>query len=225
MPIVTQQQTDPRFLLTKPSGWDFAVAPRIVHQIPADQLPHVIVEGFEWNDVELGFGSVQQQAAAAVARLREAIQARGSDVYAYALLHHTDSNVCLPVIGCVERSDRYRLVIAHSQIQIGFWGIIAIGTLFFAALVVYQYLTTGKSPALADLQAFWGSGVAAVGSAVGEAGGGLATPFVWLTIAGGVTALAFALAGKSAGVKTPAPRPVGGSIGVKAGPVSGRVGN
>jgi hypothetical protein len=223
MTVAVQQTVDPRFLLQLPAGWDYAVSPKVVRQVTPDSLTHVALDGFEWNDVQLG-GSVAQRVPQAVATLRAQLQARGSDLYAYALIHHTDLSVCLPIIGCVARSDKYRLIVLHSQVQLGFWALAGLAILLIGVLIVYQYLTMGQSPALGDLQRFWTGIFNAAGDAAGKPVQAATNSIIWLAGAAGVAAIAFALAAREAGVpsaRAPVPK---GKFGVDAGPFGGEVG-
>jgi hypothetical protein len=222
-----KQQVDPSYLLRpsqwQPQGWSVlrqGVTRQLGVYTDGSLVTPVQVDAFEWVDVN-GFGV--GNADDGLSRLRSEIQRRGSDLYAYALLRREVFNV--NVLGFqVGRAWSYRLVVVHSIVQLVEFAVVILA-IAFAAIIFIQYLTTGRSPAVDDMRAFWGGLITDAGNAAGQVGAGISEPFVWLTIAGGVTALAFALAGKSAGVKTRAPSQPRGQIGVRAGPVSGRVGN
>lgn len=221
MAIAVGQQVDPSYLLQRsqwqPQGW--AVVPgqlRVLRQLPvySDGTPavHVQVDGFEWTDAN-GFGI--GNADDGMARLRQAIQQRGSDLYAYALLRRQVLNID-PFGIPLGQVWSYRIVLVHSQVQLVGWAVIILAVAF-AAIIFIQYLTTGHSPAVADLRGFFGGLITDAGTAAGQAGAAVVSPLIWATAAAGAIALALAMAGKSAGVKTPAPRPlVGGSAKIKS---------
>jgi hypothetical protein len=225
--IAVAQQVDPSYLLQpaqwEPQGW--SVQRRgVTRQLPVyeDGTPavHVQVEAFEWVDVN-GFGVGNTDDA--IGRLQQEIQSRGSHLYAFALLRRQVFNV--NVFGIqVGQAWSYRLVLLHSQVQLVGWAVVILAVAF-AAIIFIQYLTTGHSPAMVDLRQFWGGLITDAGQAAGQAGAAVVSPFIWATAAAGAIALAFALAGKSAGVKTREPSAPKGSLGVRAGAVSGRIGN
>lgn len=208
----------PAFLLDQwqPDGWS-VVRKSIVRQIPGDSsgnpIVHLQLDGFEWVDVTfMGIGNADD----AIAKLRNYIQAAGSDLYAYALFTHVDVNV----LGV--RVVRYRLVLCHSQVQL-VGAAVVIMAAAFAAIIFFQYITTGQAPALKDLQNLWGSAVTSVGQAVGTAGGAVTNAYWGWVVGLGAVAIAFSLVSKDLGVKSPPPpRMPSGSVGVKAGGLSAR---
>lgn len=209
----------PDFLLTrwKADGW--AVQRQaIVRQIPGDAqgnpIVHLQLDGFEWLDVTfMGVGNVDD----AIAKLRDYIRAAGSDLYAYALFKRTD----VDVLGV--KVVRYRLVIAHSQVQL-VGAAIVIMAAAFAAIIFFQYITTGQAPALKDLAALWGSGVTSVGQAVGQAGGAITNAYWGWVVGLGAVAIGFSVIAKDLGVKSPPPpRMPSGSVGVKGGGATARI--
>lgn len=224
MAVGIRQQVDPSYLLRRAiweaQGWRLVKGPQVLRQLPvySDGTPLVRtqVDAIEWVDVQVfGIGNADD----AVSRLRDEIQRRGSDLYAYALLKREIVNF----LGVHTLS--YRLVLLHSLVQLLGWAI-AIMAIAFAAIIFIQYMTVGRSAALSDLQQFWGGLITNVGDAAGTAAGGIAQPFIWIMLAAGVVAIALAKGEQAAGVKTghrvKAPS---GSIGVRAGPVTGRVGS
>jgi hypothetical protein len=93
----------------------------------------------------------------------------------------------------------------------------------FAAIIFGQYMTTGQSPALKDLQGMWGSAVTSVGTAAGSVGSAISSTYITAALALGGIAIAFSVISKDVGVKSPrTPQVPSGSIGVKAGPVTAR---
>lgn len=218
MAVAIRQTVTPAFLLTqwRGQGWS-TVRSSIVRPVPGDAARqptvHLQLDAFEWFDVTLfGVGNVDD----GIARMRAAIQQRGSDLYAYGLFTRTDVDLLgFKVI-------RYRLVLLHSQVQLVEFAV-AILAITFAALVFFQYVTTGQSPLLKDLQNMWGSGVTSLGAAVGQVGAAISNTYITAALALGGIAVAFGVISKSVGVKAPrTPQAPSGSIGVRAGPVSAR---
>jgi hypothetical protein len=218
--IAVKQVVDPAYLLREanwgPQGWH-VVKRTVVKPVPGDAqgmpLIPIQLDAFEWIDVQaFGFGNTDD----AMARLRREIQARGSDLYAYALLRREVVNV----LGI--HSWSYRLLILHSIVQLVEFAVLILA-IAFAAIIFIQYLTTGHSLALDDLKGFWTGVIHEAGSAVGEAGGGIATPFIWATVFAGTIAIAFAVAGKGAGVKARTPSAPKASVGLRTGPLSTRI--
>jgi hypothetical protein len=210
----------PAFLLSQWKGDGWAVVRQsIVRQIPGDAagvpVVHLQLDGFEWLDITfMGIGNVDD----AIAKLRGYIQAAGSDLYSYALFTRTDVNV----VGV--KVVRYRLVICHSQVQL-VGAAVVIMAAAFAAIIFFQYITTGQAPALKDLEGLWGSAVTSVGSAVGTAGGAITNAYWGWVIGLGGAAIAFSLISKDLGVKSPPPpRGPQGSVGFKAGGATARIG-
>lgn len=210
----------PAFLLAqwKADGWAIE-RQAITRQIPGDEhgnpIVHLQLDGFEWVDITfMGIGNVDD----AIAKLRGYIQAAGSDLYSYALFKRTDVNV----LGV--KAVSYRLVLCHSQVQL-VGAAVVIMAAAFAAIIFWQYITTGQAPALKDLQGLWGSAVTSVGSAVGVAGGAVTNAYWGWIIGLGGAAIAFSLISKDLGVKSPPPpRGPSGRIGVRTGGVSGSIG-
>jgi hypothetical protein len=218
--IAVKQVVDPAYLLKEsswaPQGWG-VVRRGVIRPIPGDDQGRPIIpiqlDAFEWDDVRaFGIGNTDD----ALARLQQYIRAGGSDLYAYALLRREVANV----LGVHIWS--YRLLLLHSVVQLAL-GALSILAIAFAAIFFIQYLSTGHSTALQDLREMWTAGVTSAGQAVGEAGGGLATPFIWATVFAGTIAIGFALASKSAGVKARTPTAPRASVGVRTGPLSTRI--
>jgi hypothetical protein len=221
MATALQQQVDPSFLLSPArwsvDGWnllDHRILKPVLVDAQGNLDPHVSIDGFEWEDVSLvGIGSLDN----AMGQLRAAIQQRGSDLYSYAILSQDRFNV----LGITVTS--YRLVIVHSQVQVGAW---AVAILFaaFAAIIFIQYLTTGHVPSLRDLQDLFGGAVSSVAQGAGQVGQAIVTPYVVAALAAGVIALAFSYTAKQAGVKAPTVKAApSATFGGRAGPFSGRV--
>jgi len=220
MAIAIKVQIDPGTLLNlEAQGWQ-AVKKGVISSVPGDQYGNpaipVKIDAFEWVDVTVfGWGNVDN----AVQQLRDQIRARGSDLYAYALHSRVDFDALgIKVI-------RYRLTLLHSFVELLEWAV-AILAVAFAAIIFWQYVTTGQSPALKDLQTLWGSAVTSVGSAGGQIVGSVTTAYIVAAVAAGGIAIALGMVAKQAGTKAPpGPRAPSTSIGVRAGPVTGRVGS
>jgi len=220
MATAIRVSSTPAFLLAQwqPDGWQL-VRRQIVRQIPGDAqgnpIVHLQIDGFEWVDVTaFGIGNVDE----AVAKERDYIQAAGSDLYAYAVMKRVDVNL----LGVEIVS--YRLILCHSQVQL-VGAAIVIMAAAFAAIIFWQYITTGQAPALHDLEGLWGSAVTSVGSAVGVAGGAITNAYWGWVIGLGAAAIAFSVISKDLGVKSPPPpRGPSGRIGVKTGLLSGSIG-
>jgi hypothetical protein len=223
--VAIRQQVDPSYLLRpaiwRAQGWQLYRAPVVLRQLPvySNGVPAVqtTVESFEWVDAQLfGVGNADD----GMNKLRQAIRQRGSDLFAYAILRREVVNA----LGFHVWS--YRVVLVHSLVQLLEWAV-AILAIAFAAVIFIQYMTTGHAAAIDDLRGFFGGLITDAGSAGGQITGGLATPFLWASLFAGIAAIAFAQAEKKAGV-TPAarhkPKTPTGSIGVKTGPISTRVG-
>lgn len=210
----------PPFLLTqwKADGWT-VIRQAIVRQIPGDAagVPrvHLQLDGFEWVDVAaFGIGNVDE----AIAKERAYIQAAGSDLYAYAVMKRVDVNL----LGVEIVS--YRIVLAHSQVQL-VGAAVVIMAAAFAAIIFWQYITTGQAPALHDLQNLWGSAVTSVAQGVGTAGGAITNAYWGWVVGLGAAAIAFSVISKDLGVKSPPPpRGPSGRIGVRTGGLSGSIG-
>lgn len=222
MALAVRQQVDPSYLLQRtqwaPQGWS-SIRSGVLRQVPGDQngqpLVQLTLDAYEWDDVNaFGVGNTDS----ALSKLRDYIRAGGSDLYAYTLFRRDVVNL----FGIHITS--YRLVLLHSFVQL-LEAAAVIMAIAFAAIFFIQYVTTGKSPALQDLTQAWSGVINSAGQAVGSAGGGIAAPFIWATVAAGAIAIAIARAGKSAGVNVRQPSAPKGSIGVRSGPVSGRIGN
>jgi hypothetical protein len=225
--VAIAQQVSPAYLLQssqwRPQGWSVVKGPTTLRQISVYNdgslvpgQPDLIVEGFEWDDLQ-GWGIGGSDGG--LSQLRAAIQQRGSDLYAYALLRRDVANF----LGI--RITSYRLVLLHSAVALLGWALLILAATF-AAVIFIQYLTTGRAPALDDLNRFFAGLFKSVGDAGGAIASGAAQPFVWLMLAGGVAAIAFALAERQVGVKTGyKPKLPSASVGVKTGAVSTRVGS
>jgi hypothetical protein len=221
--VAIRQQVDPSYLLRRPiwqsQGWSLYKGPTVVRQLPvySNGTPAVQtqIDAFEWVDAQLfGVGNADD----GVSKLRTEIQRRGSDLYAYALLRREVVNA----LGFHVWS--YRLIILHSLVQLLEWAV-AILAIAFAAVIFIQYLTTGHAAALDDLRSFFGGLITDAGTAGGEITSGLSQPFLVFMLAGGVAAILFAQAEKGAGVKAKGGiKQPSGSIGLKTGPLSTRVG-
>lgn len=220
MAVAIQQTADAHWLLTQypAAGW---TVDRVVVLKPAplnadgSLSSHVTLEAFEWTDVALvGLGNLGN----AVSQLQAKIQSAGSDLYAYAVLEEPRFDA----LGVKVTS--YRLLLLHSQVQLAAWAVVILAGAF-AAVIFLQYLTTGQSPAVKDLQNLWGSGVTALGQAAGQVGGGIASAYIWATVASGAILIVIARVAKGAGVKSPpTSRGPSGSVSVKAGPATVKAG-
>ena len=222
MAVAIRQQVDPSYLLQRsqwgPQGWS-VLRSTVVRQLPVytNGTPAIAttVDSFEWVDAQLfGVGNADD----GMSRLRTEIQRRGSDVFAYALLRRDVVNV----LGFHVWS--YRLVILHSLVQLLEWAV-AILAIAFAAVLFIQYVTTGRAPALTDLGNFFSGLIKSAGDAGGTITSGLSQPFLVFMLAGGVAAILFAQAQKGAGVSAGRLKQPSGSIGLKTGPLSTRVGS
>jgi hypothetical protein len=218
--VAIKQQIDPSALLSgwKAEGWSVN-RKGILRQIPGDAYGNptipLQIDAFEWLDVTLfGIGNVDD----ALSRLQGYIRAGGSDLYGYALFQRTDFDA----LGF--KVWRYRLVLVHSIVQL-LEAAVAILAIAFAAVIFIQYLTTGRSPAVADLQGLWSGIISSTGQAVGQAGAGIVTPYVWATFAAGGMAALIAVASKASGTNIKTPSGPKGSVGVRGGGLSARVGS
>jgi hypothetical protein len=197
-------------------GWS-TIRNQVIKPVPGDQngKPTISlqIDAFEWIDVSLfGIG----QADDAISKLQGYIRAGGSELYAYSLFRRVD----VDVLGF--KIVRYRLTLLHHQVQL-LEGAVFILAAAFAAIIFWQYITTGQSPALKDLQNMWGSAVTSVGSAAGSVGSAISSTYITAALALGGIAIAFGVISKEAGVKTPrTPQAPSGSLGVRAGPFSAR---
>jgi hypothetical protein len=212
MAVAIRISIDPSNLLTgwQGDGWS-VVRQSIITQVPGDAtgkpIVHLQLDAFEWVDITfVGIGNADD----AIAKLRSYIQAAGSDLYAYGLFHRVD----VDLLGL--KVQRYRLLLLHSQVQLVGLPLIILAAAF-AALVFLQYITTGKTPVLQDLQNVWGSAVTSVGSAVGNVGSSIASTYIWATVAAAGLVIALNSVAKSAGVKAPPKTGPSGSVGVKTG--------
>lgn len=218
--VAIRQTVDPSTLLSGwvADGWNLT-SRKIITPIPGDSsgrptIP-LQIDAFEWLDVSFfGIGN----ADAAVGQMRSLIQKGGSDLYAWAIFQRTD----LDAFGI--RIKRYRLVLCHSIVQL-LEAAVAILAIAFAAVIFYQYVTTGKSPAVQDLQGLWSGVVTSTGQAIGQAGAGVVTPYVWATFAAGGMAALIAVASKASGTHIKTPSGPKGSIGVRGGGLSAKVGS
>lgn len=222
MATAIRQTATPGYLLTgwQAEGWA-VVRQQVIRQIPGDQngVPtvHLQLDAFEWLDVAaFGLGGTDD----AISRLQGYIRAGGSELYSYAMLSRTDFDA----LGVTVK--RYRLVLCHSQVQL-LGAAVVILAAAFAALIFWQYVTTGQSPALHDLQTLWGSAVTSTGQAIGSAGGEIGSAisgtYINAVLALGAVAVLYSVIAKQAGVKAPpAPRAPSGSVGIKAGGLSAR---
>jgi hypothetical protein len=214
--VAIKVQIDPATLLNlEQQGWQI-VRKGVIASVPGDAQGNPTIpiktDAFEWVDVSLyGIGNTDT----ALQQLQQQIQQRGSNLYAYAL----HSRVDFDALGI--RVYRYRLTLLHSFVELLEWAV-AILAIAFAAIVFWQYVTTGQAPALKDLQTLWGSAVTSIGTAAsGVASSATGTAIGWAVALGGV-AIALGLVAKEVGVK--APRAPVSSIGVRAGPVTTRLG-
>lgn len=220
MAVAIRQTVDPAFLLTQyeAAGWstgELSVRKPIQLEADGSLPPHIQLDGFEWQDANL-FGLANL--GDAIDQMQALIQAGGSDLYAYA----TFSKVDFDALGVKITS--YRLVLLHSQVQL-LTAAVAILAAAFAAVIFFQYVTLGYSPAVQDLGKLWGSAVTSVGQAVGDAGSGVANAYIWATVASGAILIVLSRVGKDAGVRTPKPSSPHGSVSVKAGPATVRAGS
>ena len=222
--------TTPAALLQIPRGWDPTLRPTVIRTLDPSLVSRVTVEAFEWNDFAgLGIGSTAQNLTGALTQVRARIQAGGSDLYAYALLHKIDFNVTVPgwvpFIGgqSLARVDRYRLILLHSAVPllaIGVGDLIALAVFLTVIAVAIQYITTGQSPLLADLGKFWKGLIQQAVAPIGPAVSGV---IVWPFLVGGVLLLGYAVASKELGVQPKPPQTKVG-VGLSRGPVSAQVG-
>lgn len=212
MAVAIKQTVTPAFLLDQyqADGWS-VIDQNVLTPIPVDSSGNyqvaIQLDAFEWLDASfVGIGATTD----AVAQLRQLIQAGGSDLYAYAMFYRKDFDA----LGF--KVDRYRIVLCHSIVQL-LEAALAILVVAFAAVIFYQYITTGQSPALQDLENLWGAGVQALGSAAGEVGAGVVSPYVWAAVAVGGIAVGWSIIAKQAGVKAPDTSPPKASLGINTG--------
>jgi hypothetical protein len=202
-------------------GWS-QIRNGVLRQVPVSvstgkPLVQLQIDAIEWVDVTVfGIGNLDD----ALQRLRNLIQQGGSDLYGYSLLRRTDVDFLgIKVV-------RYRLVLAHSLVQL-LVAAIAILAIAFAAVIFYQYVTTGAFPTAKDLQGMWAGILKPVSDAVQApiqgATQGIANVYILGIGLAGAVAIAFGMASKSTGVKIREPKAPGGSIGVRSGPVSARL--
>lgn len=197
-------------------GWT-QISSKILRAIPGDAqgnpIPHVQFDAFEWEDISaFGIGN----ADSAVSQMQGYIRQAGSELWAWSMYKRTEFDA----LGV--KAVRYRLLLSHSQVQL-VGAAIVILAVAFSAIIFWQYVTTGQSPALKDLQNLWGSAVTSVGQAGGEIVSS-ATNTVWAWLIGlGGAAIAFSVIAKDLGVKPP--RAPAGSVGVRAGGVTARLGS
>ena len=189
------QTVTPDFLLQVPPGWSL-VGKQTLRTIDPGAPPPVQLEGYEWFDVSgLGLGGTQASVAGAVQKFRQQVQALGSDLYAVAVIKKTEVNI--NVLGLqIANVDRYRLVLCHSQAQILGWMVVILG-IAVAALILYQYVTTGQSPTLDALGRFWSDLVQKTGAGIGA---GVNAALVPVFLVGGALLLVYAVAAKELGV-------------------------
>jgi hypothetical protein len=202
--VAIRQQVDPSYLLQpgqwRPQGWT-VIRSQVLRQVQlgatGQPVVPVGVDAFEWTDFQ-GFGISRSDDG--IARLNQAIAQRGGTLYAYTLFRRDIVNF----LGIHFWS--YRLLLLHNPgpLILVEWAVFILAAAF-AAVIFIQYMTIGKSPALQDLAQAWSGVLNSAGQAVGTAGAGIAQPFIVVTIAAGVLAIAFASAQKSAGVHARTP--------------------
>ena len=222
-PIALQQAATPNWLLTQwqGAGWS-VVRSAVLTPVPVGSssgkvlTPHPLqLDAFQWTDVTLfGIGN----ADTAIQQLQQQIKQRGSSLFAYALFKQTNFDV----LGVKVVS--YRLLLLHSQVQLLVWAV-AIIAAAFAATIFIQYLTTGQSPAVKDLQGLWAGVVQPVSDGIQQTTQGIAVVYLLGIAAAGAIAIAVGSSSKAAGVKAPSLKGPSGSIGVRGGGVSARIGS
>lgn len=225
MAVAIPISTSPSWLLSQWAGQGWSVArQQTLRAIPVgsssgryltDHPPSL--DAFEWKDITLfGIGNTD----AVVSQLDQEIANRGSTLYGYTLFKKVD----VDLLGI--RVVSYRLLLVHTQVQLAAWAVVILASAF-AAVIFLQYLTTGQSPAVADLQRLWAGIIRPVaegaGSIINQGTQGIGTVYLLGIAAAGAIAIAFAQAGKATGTKIREPRGPSGSVGLRAGPVSGRV--
>lgn len=195
-PLVIKQSADDHVLITQAfaDGWSIVTSKTLHPDVGAALAAgHLQLDAIEWKDLAfLGLGNVDLAAS----QFERYIAAQGSQLYAWAVMQHVDFDE----VGVEIKA--YRLLLLHSQIQIGAGAIIAIVVAAFLAVVIWQYVTTGSSPVLDELSKVWHDLVTSTVNPIATA----ATE--WYVIAAGaagVIALAFGLAGKRLGVAPPPP--------------------
>lgn len=215
-PIVFRQSMTTQQLIDQAmaDGWQVVKARTLIPDVGAALAGgHLVIDAIEWRDVAfLGFGN----ADLAASQFQTYIEQAGSHLYAWAVMQHDDFNL----LGFSVRS--YRLLLLHSQIQIGAGAIIAIVVAAFAALVIYQYYTQGSSPALDELTKIWHDLVSATVNPVAEAA--ISWWVVGALAAAGI-ALASGAAAKRLDVKAPpVPKPPSVGIAAEARSKAGKIG-
>jgi hypothetical protein len=217
LPPIKIAATSQQLLQSQAQGWR-VVRQGVIKSVPGDQYGNPAIpikpDAFEWLDVTLfGIGNTDN----ALQQLQQQLQQRGSDLYAYALFTRVD----VDFLGV--KAVRYRLVLLHGFVELLEWAV-AIVAIAFAAVIFIQYVTTGSAPALKDLQALWGSAITSVGAAAGQVTGGITNTVLMWTAAAGLVTIALGRIAKEAGTKAPPGPKLVGSIGVRAGGITGRVG-
>lgn len=201
-PIVIHQSADYHSLISGAfaDGWQ-VVRMRTIHPDISGALAagHLTLEAVEWKDLAfLGLGNLDLAAS----NFEQYIAQQGSQLYAWAVMEHTDFDA----LGVEIKA--YRLLLLHSQIQIGAGAIIAILVAAFLAVIIWQYVTTGSSPVLDELQKVWSDLISATVKPIATAG--LSVWVIGIGLAG-AAALAFGVAGKKLGVAAP-PAPKAPSV-------------
>lgn len=195
-PVVIQQSSTVDGLISGAlaDGWSLAMSRTLIADVTAAlDAGHLQLDAVEWKDLSfLGLGNVNL----ATSQFQSYIEQQGSQLYAWAVMEHDDFDAAGVQIKA------YRLLLLHSQIQIGVGAIVAIMVAAFLALVVWQYVTKGESPILDELQKIWADLVSSTINPIAAA----ATEWYVVAIGvAGVAALAFGLAGKRLGVAPPPP--------------------
>lgn len=205
-PVVFRQSKTAQELISQAmaGGWKVVKARTLIPDVgPALAGGHLTIDAIEWRDVAfLGFGN----ADLAASQFQTYIEQAGSHLYAWAVMQHDDFDA----LGFTVRS--YRLLLLHSQIQIGAGVIIAIVVAAFAALVIYQYYTQGSSPALDELTKVWRDLVSATVNPVAQAA--ISWWVVGAVAAAGIALASGAVARRLDVKAPPAPKPP--SIGIEA---------
>lgn len=202
-------------------GWS-QIRNSVLNQVPVGIssghiLIHTQLDAFEWTDVSaFGIGLTGD----AVSQMAAYIKQAGSQLHAYALFSHVDFDL----LGIKRMS--YRLLLYHSQVQLGV-AALAILAAAFAAAIFLQYIATGEPP-VQSIQQLWAGIVKPVqdgaSGVISGATGSISTVYILGIAVAGAIAIAFGQAGKATGTKISPPKGgPGGSVGVRAGGVSARV--
>ena len=200
-------------------GWS-QIRNVVLNQVPVGSssgqlLIHTQLDAFEWKDVNLfGIGLTED----AVSKVGAYIKAAGSQLHAYALFKRVD----VDLFGA--RITSYRLVLFHSQVQLGVYVVVILAAAFAAAIFL-QYIATGQPP-VQTIQQLWGGIVKpvqeGVTGVVSSAGSSVSSVYILGIMAAGAIAIAFGQASKATGTKVTPPKGPSGSVGVRAGGISAR---